>query len=528
MTARTAAALLAATATLALPAASASAAGWAPYTRVTTAPFTTPAGVDFAPDGSVTAAYMRRDASNSNANLEIKVKPPGGAFGPAQQLTTNGAAGEPKMVSDAQGNVAVVWTEYVAGAHRLRGVTKPAGGAFTAPQTIADTGSDVQFPSVGIADGKAVATWMQNLRVRAATAQAGAPFQVHDPLSGTLQSVVSPVAGVGPGGAAVVAWSTGASLRAVARPAGGEFSPLSEVHAGPNHDLLQIAMSAEGRATLAWQYWDGSKYVLQAASRGKSGDFGGVETVDGMSGAYGYFRLGKAADGTSVLAWPDAQQLRYAVRPEGGGFGATQVVPGSHGGYSIPQLAAGPDGTMWAAWRGSFAGPIRVETARIAPDGSSTSAQDVAAPANPGLSDSSEGFYAIDADTHGDAAILWTHNVAANGPGHQAVETRIFDAQPPALTGVDVPATALTGEQVTMSATAADAFSPVTIRWTLSHKLPGGQGSKIVRTFGTPGTYSVLVEAVDGAGNSVKQSREIQVSTNPNPTMPCPEGQICE
>jgi hypothetical protein len=220
--------------------------------------------------------------------------------------------------------------------------------------------------------------------------------------------------------------------------------------------------------------------------------------------------------------------MRYAVRPEGGGFGATQIVPGSHGGYSIPQLAAGAGGTMWAAWRGSFAGPIRVETARIAPDGSSTSAEDVAAPANPGLSDSSEGFYAIDADTHGDAAILWTHNVAANGPGHQAVETRIFDAQPPALTGVDVPATALTGQQVTMTATATDALSPVTIGWTLSHKLPGGQGTMIVRKFETPGTYSVLVEAVDAVGNSVKQAREIQVSANPIPTNPCPDGQVCE
>jgi hypothetical protein len=410
----------------------------------------------------------------------------------------------------------------------LRGVTKTAGGQFTAPQTIADTGSDVQFPSVGLADGKAVATWVQNLRVRAATAQAGAPFQVHDPLSGILQTVDPPVVGVGPGGAAVVAWGAGTSLRAAARPAGGPFSPLSEVHAGQGRDLLQIGMSAEGRATLAWKYWDGGKYVLQAASRGKTGDFGGVETVDGMSGAYGYFRLGTAPDGTSVLAWPDGGQLRYAVRPEGGGFGATQSVPGSHGGYSIPQLAADADGRMWAAWRGSFGGPIRVETARIAPDGSSTSAEDVAAPANPGLSDSSEGFYDIDTDGHGTAAIVWTHNVAANGPVHQGVDVRVFDAQPPAFMGVTVPATALTGEQVTMTAIATDVFSPVTIRWTLSHKLPGGQGQTIVRKFGTPGTYLVLVEAVDGAGNSVKQSREIQISANPNPTIPCPEGQICE
>jgi hypothetical protein len=532
MTARTAAALLAATATLALPAASANAAGWAPFTRVTTAPFVNPAGVTMGPDGTVSAAYVRRDASNGNANLEVRVKPPGGAYGPATPLTTSGTASSWQMVSDAQGNVAITWTEYVSGTYVLRGATKPAVGPFTAAQTIADTGSDVFTPSVDIADGKAVATWVQNLRVRAATAHAGAPFQVHDPLTAALPNGRAPVVGVGPGGAAVVAWATdvsggGLSVRAAARAAGGQFAPLAEVAHPANGPLdLRIAMSAEGRATLAWLTRNPSEpanRLLQSASRGTSGDFGGVESVDSLSWGYDYFALETASDGTAVLAWPSGGQLRYALRPEGGGFGATQTVSGSHGGYSIPRLSAGADGSVWAAWRGSFVGPIRVETARIAPDGSSGGAQDVAAPANPGLSDSSEGFYDIDADEHGNATVLWTHNVAPVGAGHQAVETRVFDAQPPALRSVDVPARALTGRPVTMSATGSDVLSPVTIRWTLSHKLPGGQGPSIVRSFDTPGTYTVQVEAVDGGGSRVTQSREIGVGLDP-----CPEGQVCE
>jgi hypothetical protein len=539
MTARTAAALLAATVIVALPAASAQAAGWAPFTRVTTAPFVSPVGVAVGPDGTVTAAFLRRDASNGNANFEVKIKPPGGEFGPAKQLTTSGTAESPRMARDAQGNVAVAWMEYVSGTHVLRGATKPAAGAFSAPQTIADTGSDAEFPNVDIAGGTAVASWMQNGRVRAATATAGQPFQVHDPLSGPLFDSygVVPVVAAAPGGAAVVAWitrpsaSSAARIQAVARIAGGQFAPLSDVAQPPVHPSgLRIAMSGDGRATLAWVHWDyaAEHYVLQSASRGKTGDFGGVETVDTTGKDSDYFALDTAPDGTSLLAWPDGGQLRYAVRPEGGGFGVTRTVPGSHTGYSIPQLSFGADGAAWAAWRGSLTGPIRVETARIAPDGSSTNAQDVAAPANPGLSDGSEGFYRIDADGQGNAAIAWSHNVAANGPGHQAVDLRIFDAQPPVLTSVQVPATALTSEPVTMSAAGADALSPVTIRWTLSHKLPAGQGTTIVRKFEVPGTYSVLVEAVDGGGNRVKQSREIQVSANPNPPIPCPEGQICE
>ena len=88
-------------------------------------------------------------------------------------------------------------------------------------------------------------------------------------------------------------------------------------------------------------------------------------------------------------------------------------------------------------------------------------------------------------------------------------------------------ATALTGQPVTTTAAAIDGLTSATVRWTLSHKLAGGEGTKIVRKFATPGTYSVLVEAIDAVGNSVKQAREIQVSANPNPPMRCPKGQVC-
>ena len=64
--------------------------------------------------------------------------------------------------------------------------------------------------------------------------------------------------------------------------------------------------------------------------------------------------------------------------------------------------------------------------------------------------------------------------MASPGSNRQAIDVRIFDGRPRALTSVNVPATALTGQPVTM------------------------------------------------------QSREIQVGLSPNPTTPCPDGQICE
>lgn len=537
--------LLAATAAFAAGTARADAAGsWAPATRLAEGSYTQPGGVAVAPDGTVTAAFSRRDDSPMANHVEVAVKPPGGTFGQPARLSSSGAAGLPWLVGDEQGNVAIVWTEQLAGTTTIRGTTKRAGGGFAPVQTISDTGSYADFPRVDMAGGIAVVAWSQGGRVRAATAHAGESFKVHDPLSGSIGFSNAPVVAVAPDGAAVVGWDKAISgtggIHAAARTATGEFAPLRDVAQLPASEsypgfasTLRIAMSAEGRATLAWTYWDkdAHNYRLQAASRGRTGEFGGVENVAQFDSGYGgHFALDKAVDGTALLVWAD-HQLKYALRPEGGGFGATQAVAGSSPTSWVPQAKFGADGTARAVWEGAYAGRQSVETARIAPDGSSSYAEDIAVPATQAeTSDSFGGLYGLDVDAHGDAAVSWAHFAdVLPGPGtdyRRALEVRILDATPPALSGVQVPEHALTGSAVAMSATATDALSPVTIRWKLGKYLTA-QGPAITHTYDAPGRFGVDVTATDAAGNTVQATRFVDVA--PGPAGPaCPVGQVCE
>ena len=244
---------------------------------------------------------------------------------------------------------------------------------------------------------------------------------------------------------------------------------------------------------------------MQSASRGRTGDFGGVETVDTFSPsiAGGHLALDVSADGTAVVVWSD-QHVRYALKPDGGGFGATRTVTGSHTPAYLPKVVFGGDGTAHAVWLTWNLPRKSVETTRIRPDGTSSAIQIVGVPGTQeGTSDYFEAPLGLDADAQGNAAVSGPVARRAPGPAIQltrAHEVRIFDTSPPALSDVEVPSAALTGQPVTMSATATDPLTPLTIRWKLG-KYVTAQGPSIHYAYPAPGRYGVEIEATDAAGN---------------------------
>ena len=142
-------------------------------------------------------------------------------------------------------------------------------------------------------------------------------------------------------------------VHATARSAGGGFTALPDVATVPQSYMADdhLAMSPEGRAVLAWLYYDSPshRYVLQSASRGTAGQFGGMQTVASVpvGTSSDYFALAVSDDDTALLAWRDSR-LRYALRPLGGGFGANAAIGGlSSGSTTIPQAAFAGDGSAF-------------------------------------------------------------------------------------------------------------------------------------------------------------------------------------
>ncbi len=346
---------------------------------------------------------------------------------------------------DRAGNVVVVWKSTLNGTRVIRAASKPAGGAFTPAQGVSDTGSIAHLPRVAIAGGKIVLAWMQNQRLRVATATAGGAFSVHDPLTGPVGFEQRPAVAVAPDGAAVIAWPTTppGALHAVARAAGGDFKPLPDVASVPVTQIMNVeaAIGASGRATLAWVYYEGSDVVLQSASRGKTGSFGPVETID-RDGSNPYPALTMADDDTALLAW-NGHGMHYALRPLGGAFGEVQSVFGSITNDSIPaQAAFASDGSARLAWISDAGSLPSVMSARIAPDGAAAPQETISAPLPAGQSDTIEGALSLAADERGNAVASWYNRYDANaGPAsdiRQRVRTAILDVTPPVISASGV------------------------------------------------------------------------------------------
>jgi hypothetical protein len=104
-------------------------------------------------------------------------------------------------------------------------------------------------------------------------------------------------------------------------------------------------------------------------------------------------------------------------------------------------------------------------------------------------------------DAAGNGVAVWEEGEDGKAAG--------YDAAPPVLRGITVPAVAERGMPITASDSVFDVWG-ATSRWTFGD---GGtaEGTSVRHTFTSTGTRSVRVTATDGAGASVTATRQITV-----------------
>ena len=414
-----------------------------------------------APDGTTVALWGRMQPGDTS-HLEASVKPPGGVFGPPVELAKGNSIGVPRLAVDATGTVSAVWTQGMGDAPVVRAARRPAGGLFSAPQTISDAGAMSDQVEVAAAGSTALITWRQADRIRAAVATGSGAFEMQNPVSVPGQKGDYPQPAVAPSGAAVVAWrrydTGGFTLRAAARKPGEPFAPLADVlnttlKTSVPHGI-HIVMSPGGRATMAWQFGAKqpsglSKWRLQWATRGTSGDFGPVGDLYGPTDrADADFGLAVSAEDTAAIAIPSADGVRTGTRPSGSGFSALQKIPGS-GSSRDADIAFTTGDKAIAMWHQYAVGaPSRVMVAERPQDAPFGSAHQLNGNVKviehshrSGLGTDDEGsgmaWFVRDANpTNPDAFPQWRM---------QAVP---YDAVAPAFVRVSVPATARVGQTI--------------------------------------------------------------------------------
>jgi hypothetical protein len=273
------------------------------------------------PDGTATVAWVRWDGSNLVVQGR-RIKP-NGELEPTLELSATGRdAAEPDVAVAPDGTSTVVWKRF-DGFHFLIKVKQisPAGAVLPMEDnTPSESKQDAEEPEVAIApDGSASIAWTRYdgantvVEERQVTT-AGVLGASTDDLSAAGQNAVEPGLVVAPDGTATVTWvrsdgtNTIVEERQVA-PDGTPGATTSDLSAsGRSAAEPQIAAGPGAGATVVWERYDGSNWIVQERRLSASGAPAGATNALSASGADGAEpQLAVAADGSATIVWSSAE-----------------------------------------------------------------------------------------------------------------------------------------------------------------------------------------------------------------------------
>jgi hypothetical protein len=165
-------------------------------------------------------------------------------------------------------------------------------------------------------DGTTTITWHRyndagDRIVQAATRAANATtFSTPINLSTTGQDAENPQVATGPDGTTTITWhrSNGSNyiVQAATRAANATtFStPIDVSTTGQNAGSPQVAIGPDGTTTITWRRYNGSNYIVQAATRAAGATTFSTPIDLSTTGGHAYYpQIAVAPDGTTTITW---------------------------------------------------------------------------------------------------------------------------------------------------------------------------------------------------------------------------------
>lgn len=442
------------------------------------------------------------------------------------------------VASDGSGGATAVWSRRLY----MQAAVRDPGGTWGEVQTLY-TGDAAGARVAMSAAGEALAVWTENAAtVRASLRAPGKKFGPGFDVSSSGPEVAAPAVAMAPGGAATVLWRRGATIQAVARDvAGGQLGfpeTLSAAGATAVGDPL-VTISPTGEATAVWREGDATVAVATRPARGQ------WSIVRPWTGTEPY--VTSDANGAPVVAWHAQDRLWFARRVAGGWTAPIEFGPGRFSteigldndgtvaaiaGDNVRGVRAAartPDGTLREVsigesiesdidYRAGFAAGFRGGTMAYYNSGDSWGWAAVVRPSGGTfgrlMHPSNVGLVilrtTVVGDDEGNAVAVWQQFEAAGW----RITSADYDGAPPRLSDVAIPERVTVGDEVTMSATAADRLSGATITWQFGDGADG-IGGTVSHAYADPGDREITVTARDGVGNAVSRTATIRVLERP-------------
>jgi len=320
-----------------------------------------------------------------------KVKPPGARTGdPAQAADLTPAlemASGPDVAVARDGTATVVWSSLNYGTHTVFTRRISPNGALGAIRPLSAAGQDAFAPQVAVtAAGLATVTWARFdgtsfvVQARRITA-AGLPEESTKTLSASGQDAAAPQVAMAPDGTATVVWKRfdGSHYLVQERriAAGGTVESSAHTLSATGQDAVepQVAVAADGTATVVWTRYDGYDGIVQARQVAPSGTPKTTTLALSASGESGIQpQLALAPGGTATVVWNRFNGSNWIVQERrlsaaGALLGGVVDLSATGRDAAEPKVAVAPDGTSTAVWDRFDGTSFVVQARRLDPAG---------------------------------------------------------------------------------------------------------------------------------------------------------------
>ena len=319
--------------------------------------------------GDTAVVWQRSDGANQV--IEAAVRPAGGAWEAAQQLSSAGRdAYNPHVATGPKGDVVAVWRRDDGSNDIVQAAARPAGGGWQAPVDLSAVGHDADNPRVAFdAQGTAIAVWVRtngtDWLVQAAVMAAGTgAWQAPVDVSTVGGEAHDPRIAIDAAGNAVVVWyrssGAGSVVQAAVRPAlSGIWQAPVDVSVSASGATAwnpAVAVDPRGDTVSTWVRFDGSNYVTQAAVRPAGGVWQAPVNLSAAGRDATDATVAFDAGGNAVAAWERSNGtntiVESAVRPATTGtweLPATDLSAAGGNAFTV-QVAIDPSGNVLAVW----------------------------------------------------------------------------------------------------------------------------------------------------------------------------------
>jgi uncharacterized protein YheU (UPF0270 family) len=111
--------------------------------------------------GGEAVAVWARDATGFSTIAQAALRPPGGSWSAASDLSSGGSIAEaPQVAVDRAGEAVVVWSDSAGSPSVIHSATRPAGGGWGGPQRLSEVGENSIEAQIALGpDGNGVGLW---------------------------------------------------------------------------------------------------------------------------------------------------------------------------------------------------------------------------------------------------------------------------------------------------------------------------------------------------------------------------------